>query len=90
MAVNIQIDDFEAICALSAIETNIGNYRKFCRETDAKYGRFNDHTRDQIGVLKKTHRSLREALIERGYANLTPIIDEPIDEAPAAGSEIAA
>lgn len=68
MAVNIELDDFEAICALGAIEMNIDKYRDFCRETDDRYGRYNDITREQIAKLEETQRKLHVALVARGYA----------------------
>lgn len=74
----VEFNPIGAIRTASAVRTSAERMRKFCRETDAKYGDMNNMYRDAITDLKQVHRSILAALREAGW----PMEDEDIEDDP--------
>jgi hypothetical protein len=68
MAINISLENHEAVFLVSAIETEIAKHVKFCSDTDKQFGSMNNIHKRIMRDLLDARETLLVALINEGYA----------------------
>lgn len=81
--IEVGLAPYEAVRVAYAIKSSVESSRRFCRETDVKYGDLNNLYRQQIAELRGAHETFLRALRDQGFPMTdADIPDDPIDTAP--------